>query len=139
MHNFNYQESYLDYSTMEIEKIEAIWKELSMILLTFGLTVLAWIFFRAENLGHAFSYIAEIFSTSLLDIPRFTGMKSALVSLVLICVLLVIEWLGRDQQYAIQHLGFKWKRPVRYSFYYAILLAIFWFSGKEQAFIYFQF
>ena len=36
-------------------------KELTFMLLTFGLTVFAWIFFRAENIGHAISYISEIF------------------------------------------------------------------------------
>ena len=34
-------------------------------LLTFGLTVFAWIFFRAENIGHAFNYISEILSKSI--------------------------------------------------------------------------
>ena len=32
-------------------------KEILQIGVTFGLTVFAWIFFRAENLGHAFGYI----------------------------------------------------------------------------------
>ena len=43
-------------------------KEFFQILITFGLTVFAWIFFRAENIGHAFSYISEIFSTSLISV-----------------------------------------------------------------------
>jgi len=40
-------------------------KEVSFMLLTFGLTVFAWIFFRAENIGHAISYVSEILSPSL--------------------------------------------------------------------------
>ena len=36
-------------------------RELFAMLTTFTLTVFAWIFFRAENIGHAFSYIKEIF------------------------------------------------------------------------------
>jgi len=40
-------------------------KEVYFMLLTFGLTVFAWIFFRAENIGHAISYISEILSPSL--------------------------------------------------------------------------
>ena len=32
-------------------------RELSLMLLTFSLTVFAWIFFRADNIGHAISYI----------------------------------------------------------------------------------
>ncbi len=52
---------------------------------------------------------------------------------------MVIEWLGREQQYAIAKLGLKWKSPLRYAMYYAIIIAIFWFAGKDQQFIYFQF
>ena len=59
--------------------------------------------------------------------------------LFLIGVFVFIEWLGREHQFAIQNLGIKWKRPIRYAMYYAIIIAIFWFGGKEQQFIYFQF
>jgi D-alanyl-lipoteichoic acid acyltransferase DltB (MBOAT superfamily) len=114
-------------------------KELSFMLLTFGLTVFAWIFFRAENIGHAFNYISEILSTSLFEIPKLSGMRSALITIVLTCAFILIEWLGREQQFAIQNFGIKWKRPLRYAMYYAIIIAIFWFGGHEQQFIYFQF
>lgn len=114
-------------------------KELSFILLTFGLTVFAWIFFRAENIGHALSYISEILSTSLFSIPKFAGMGRALITIILVAIFVLVEWLGREGQYAISHFGFKWKRPIRYAMYYTIIIAIFWFGGKEQQFIYFQF
>lgn len=110
-------------------------KEVSFMLLTFGLTVFAWIFFRAENIGHAISYISEIFSSSLFTIPEIRPRNLIL----LIIFFVFIEWLGREGQYAISQLGIKWKRPLRYAMYYAIIIAIFWFGGKEQQFIYFQF
>jgi len=114
-------------------------KELSYMMLTFGLTVFAWIFFRANNIGHAISYISEILSPSLFSIPKFIGMRSALTTIVLVVIFVLVEWKGREGQYAIAHLGIKWKRPIRYAMYYAIIIAIFWFGGKEQQFIYFQF
>lgn len=52
---------------------------------------------------------------------------------------MLIEWVGREEQYAIGKLGLKWKSPFRYALYYAIIIAIFWFAGKEQQFLYFQF
>ena len=110
-------------------------KELSFMLLTFGLTVFAWIFFRAEDMGHAISYISEIFSSSLFTIPTIRPRNLIL----LIMIFVFIEWLGREGQFAIQNLGVKWKRPIRYVMYYALIIAIFWFGGKEQQFIYFQF
>jgi len=110
-------------------------KELSYILLTFGLTVFAWIFFRANNIGHAKSYISEIFSGSLFSLPQVLPTSTIL----LVMIFVIIEWLGREGQYAISNLGINWKRPLRYAMYYAIIIVIFWFGGKEQQFIYFQF
>ena len=63
----------------------------------------------------------------------------SIITIILVIVFVLIEWKGREGQYAIAHLGIKWKRYFRYAFYYAIILAIFLFGGKEQQFIYFQF
>lgn len=52
---------------------------------------------------------------------------------------MLIEWNGRDEDYAIANLGMKWKRPVRYALYYGIMFALVWFQGEQQEFIYFQF
>lgn len=114
-------------------------KEFFLMLLTFSLTVFAWIFFRAANLEHAISYISEILSPSLLTIPDFANMRRALTLMILICIFVLIEWAGREQQYAIAHIGIKLKRPLRYAMYYTIILTIIWFGGREQQFIYFQF
>ena len=114
-------------------------KELSFMLLTFVLTVFAWIFFRAENIGHAFSYISEILSTSIFEVPRFPDRIDALITLCLVSLFIFVEWFGREGQYAIEKIGLKWKRPIRYVMYYAIIIVIVWFGGKEQQFIYFQF
>jgi len=110
-------------------------KELFQISFTFSLTVFSWIFFRAENIGNAFSYVSGIFSKSLFSLPEIFPFNIML----LICLFVMIEWLGRDQEYAIAKLGQIWNKPIRYAFYYAIILAIICFSGKEQQFIYFQF
>jgi D-alanyl-lipoteichoic acid acyltransferase DltB (MBOAT superfamily) len=114
-------------------------KEFFNILLTFGLTVFAWIFFRAENIGHAWSYLSTIFSKSLFTIPHFLEIRTALYTLIFIIIFVVIEWIGRNEQYAIAKLGFTWKRIIRYAMYYSIILAIFLFMRKQQQFIYFQF
>ncbi len=113
--------------------------EFGLIILTFSLTVLTWIFFRAENIGHAFNYLATIFSGSLFTIPSFYGASRSVVTLALIFCFVLIEWAGREQQYAIARLGYKWKQPFKYALYYAFIFLILWFGGKEQQFIYFQF
>tara|TARA_B100000212_G_C27366475_1_gene530563 strand:- start:561 stop:1940 length:1380 start_codon:yes stop_codon:yes gene_type:complete len=118
-------------------------KDIIAITLTFSFTLFAWIFFRAENLIHAFSYIGEIFSSSLFILPNgsdFIGTTlHPFTILLLIGVFLIIEWFGRGDQYAIAKLVDRWKSPLRYAMYYAIIIAIFWFGGNEQQFIYFQF
>ena len=114
-------------------------REFFLMVSTFGLTVFAWIFFRAESVGHAMSFISEIFSSSLFTVPIFDGKKHALETFLLIVLFVLVEWNGREEQYAIASLGLSWKRPLRYAMYYAIFIALFWFGGKEQQFIYFQF
>jgi len=120
-------------------KLLPSFKELSFMLLTFGLTLFAWIFFRAENIGHAFNYISEILSTSIFELPKFSGMSKALIISTLIGIFLLIEWQGRENQYAIEKFGLKWRKTFRWSFYFIIITTLFIFSGKEQQFIYFQF
>lgn len=118
-------------------------KEFSQIIITFHLTVFAWIFFRAESIHHATNYISGIFSSSIFSIPQFEKTKQAYIILALIGIFVLIEWFGREEQYAIAKLGHNWKRPLRYAFYYAIIITIFikifLFSGQDQQFIYFQF
>ena len=83
-------------------KLLPSFRELIAMLSTFLLTVFAWIFFRAENINHAFSYITSIFSSSILNMPEFSGMDNALIILCLILFFLVIEWLGRKDKFAIE-------------------------------------
>ena len=104
-------------------------------LTTFSLTVFAWIFFRADSVTHALNYIGSIFSKSLFAYPSVFP----LVPLGLVAVFIAIEWLGREQPYALAHVGFGLPKPIRWATYYALVLAIFYFAGSEQQFIYFQF
>jgi D-alanyl-lipoteichoic acid acyltransferase DltB (MBOAT superfamily) len=114
-------------------------KELLSMLLTFGLTVFAWIFFRAENISHAFSYVAGILSTSLFEPPKYHGMYRSLITIFLVGVFVLIEWLGEKGNMQFPIWGLSGSAPFRYAMYYIIIIAIFLFSGKQQQFIYFQF
>jgi alginate O-acetylation protein len=115
-------------------------KELLSILTTFFLTVFAWIFFRAESVSQAFSYINRIFTKELLKLPIIIGSgKKELLVILLTMIFVIIEWIGRRNEYAIEKLFISNKRWIRWGFYYIILLVIFLMAGKEQEFIYFQF
>jgi alginate O-acetyltransferase complex protein AlgI len=110
-------------------------KEALSVVITFALTVFAWIFFRAENLSHAMGYIAGIFSTSLISPPE---MFPRMV-LMLVAMFLLIEWSGRENQHALAKLALNWPRALRYTFYYALVLLIVVYGGSNKQFIYFQF
>lgn len=114
-------------------------KEFFSMLATFGITVVAWVFFRAENIQHAINYLTKIFSSSLFQEPYFKDRTGAATTLILIFVFLMIEWSGRSNKYALENIEFLKSSKLRWSLYYAILFLIFYFTGESQQFIYFQF
>lgn len=114
-------------------------KETAQMLTTFSITVLAWVFFRAESVGQAISYLAKIFSPSLFQLPNHFGGSKAMLTLTFIALFMTLEWLGREHRFAIEKLGLKWSVSMRYAMYYLLILMIVFFGGEPQQFIYFQF
>ena len=113
-------------------------RELFAMLTTFTLTVFAWIFFRAENLTHAFSYVKGIFSYSIFEMPLLSNRFHAFITLCLILFFSLIEWAGRNNKFAIENLIEN--NILRYFIYLTIALLIMFFGNFEQnQFIYFQF
>lgn len=110
-------------------------KELFSIIITFLLAVFAWIFFRASSISSAFAYIKGLFSASLFTTPTVMPY----IVFFFIVFFMIVEWFGREQEYALNQFGLNWPRPVRQGFYMLLIVAIFLFSTKEQQFIYFQF
>ncbi len=119
-------------------------KELLGMTITFILTVFAWIFFRAIDLTHALQFIQGIFKANLFSMPYVIEESTGLpifpkLLLLIVGLFMTIEWIGREDQFAIQKFGLNWKRPLRYAFYYLIIISIFTYAGSNQQFIYFQF
>ena len=111
------------------------WLELKGMIITFSLTVFAWIFFRAENIEHALAYLKRIFTTSLFEIPSYRPSDL----FILIVLFFSVEWIGRNKSFAIEGLKlYQFKIP-KYLFYFVLVLIIFIFQGVKQDFIYFQF
>lgn len=108
-------------------------KEIGQISVTFFLTCIAWIFFRAENIGHAFSYIYEMFRYehgSLGDATQF---------LPLIGVMLLVEWIQREKKHPME----LEQRPVilYWGLNIALIIGMLLYgnTAEEMSFIYFQF
>ncbi len=121
-----------------MNKLIPSFRDVFNILLTFSLTVFAWIFFRAESVHHAIEYISGIFNASLFTIPDVK--TAAYATLILIAFFMLIEWIGREHQFALQDFLVKKPRFIRWLFYgFIILLIGLFLQTHETPFIYFQF
>ena len=114
------------------------YREFISMLLTFSLTVFAWIFFRADNINDAFNYINTIFSKSLFIKSELLSDIKSIKVIGLIIILIIVEWLGRTNKYALENIS-SFPKYLRWSVYLFILILLFVFQGSKQEFIYFQF
>jgi len=106
-----------------------LYNNLSMVL-TFLFVIITWVFFRAKNMDHGFSYFKGLFDASIIEIPG----KLAYIPLVLVMV--IWEWLQRKKKHA---LDFGFARPLRWLIYLVVTFFILYYFGNEQQFFYFQF
>lgn len=119
-------------------------KELFQMTTTFLLTVVAWVFFRAENILHAKEYLISMFS-GMIDLQYYieslhffrenVGLKFSLI----LIFFFILEWFGRKGLFTLSNFNTIKSIYFRWSFYFLIFGLTFWFGGKEQEFIYFQF
>ena len=112
-------------------------KETMQMALTFFLTVIGWIIFRAETMAQAVDYLTAMVSNKFFDASALFGVTCTFFGIVL----LAIEWLQRDKQHALQFSDVKPfnYRLVRWGIYYIIIMVIACYAGTSQTFIYFQF
>ena len=112
--------------------------ETAQMALTFVLAVIGWIIFRCEDMTQAVHFISRMFTALPDGMPVIYGKKGLLMGIVV----LLVEWLQRDKQHALQldpARGVLKYSAVRYVLYAAIVLAMFVMAGQVQTFIYFQF
>jgi alginate O-acetyltransferase complex protein AlgI len=104
-------------------------------IITLGVVLLAWIFFRAESTGQAITLIHRIVSGSFFRIPELLPVPVFLLTVFAF----VFEWQTRDHDHVLAGTGLAWPRLYRWSLYYSLLFAVIYFSGRGQQFIYYQF
>ncbi len=119
-------------------------KELVQMASTFAITVLAWVFFRAESVSHAIEYLKGTLSYSFFTLPQghhFIGSGIHPIAMfTLIAFFISIEWIGRTREYAIEKMLIKQHTTWRWSFYAFVIFLIGVFAQtSETPFIYFQF
>jgi len=105
-------------------------------LLTFTLVTFGNIIFRSETISAGFDYMRRIFDLSIFAMPL--KVMNVFIPITFIVALLVVEWIQRNKQHALDITGInnKW---IRRTIYLIIIFCIVWFTGKNETFIYFQF
>ena len=122
------------------DKPKDLFKDLTSMILTFTLITFTWIFFRADDLGHAFQYFHSLLNASLFSMPIVEKEGAALMTMFLICFMLIIEWLGRKNEYAIEKLLLHNSKKLRWGYYVFMIFVIAMYAEtNETPFIYFQF
>lgn len=106
------------------------------IIFTFISFSLIMVLFAVKDLTMAFDFYKQIFSKSLFIIPNFPFQKEIAI---LILFMLVVEWIARHKEHALQHFLFSKTRFVRWGFYYVLVFLIFLFYIAPKGYIYAQF
>ena len=110
-------------------------KETGQMLLTFFLAVVGWIIFRAESIGQAWEYVCGMCNASIINMPMmYVGTKK---SLMLATVMLVLEWLTRRKEHALQY-SRRFPSWAAWIFSMLMVLLMLEYAGNSQSFIYFQ-
>ncbi len=117
-------------------------KEFFQIAVTFFITVIAWIFFRADDLHHALNYLNILFSKSFFNLPikdlwTINTGNHIFYMIAFIFLFIIVEWLQRTKQYGLEINNLP--KLLRWSLYFIIAISCFLMNGIQQNFIYFQF
>lgn len=138
----NKNRRYVDSGIDEAKLLPGVGQFLQMVL-TFLLVTVGWVFFRAESVTDAFSYLCAMVSfgpgyfnvntlfASTTTLSNFT-LLFALLSIVL---LLVAEWMQRAKTHALDIAGWRYRGVI----YLLLMLFIYIAKGDSASFIYFQF
>ena len=113
-------------------------KEMGQMLLTFFLAVVGWIVFRANTIEEAWNFICRLLNKSLFSVPWLDSRHYYLPVIISIVLMLVVEWLQRNKEHAFDLSGIK-SHVLKFGIYYVMVAALFWFGGRAESFIYFQF
>lgn len=114
-------------------RILPTWKEFGQMLTTFVLVTVGRIMSRSENITNAFDYTRRIFTHW--NNP-FT--HNVLITIVYIAIMLVIEWIQRDKDHALDLSGIQ-SHLIKYTIYYALIILMILAYNSSENFIYFQF
>jgi D-alanyl-lipoteichoic acid acyltransferase DltB (MBOAT superfamily) len=106
--------------------------ELGQMGVTFFLTIVAWVFFRAASVGEALGYLRQMFMSGHFALPT-----NHLGPLAWIGILVAIEWIQRKKAHGFDFEGAP--TMLRWGTYLVVTVLLCWAFTIEKTFIYFQF
>jgi len=111
---------------------ETTWRDLHRCFMVFALFGFTLLIFRANNLTHLGEMGHALVYGSWLSVPM------GITALCYMVPLAVVEWLGRRQEFPLEHLSMPtW---CRWAIYWSLLVLIAYYStGQQVSYIYFQF
>ena len=119
---------------IQINSFTSFFKTLLKITVTFAITCIAWIFFRAKDISHVATYLTNLFSFHSFEIKYLSIERNNIEALFLIVFFLIIEWFGRTKQHPLEGNY----RMLKYALI-CILIMILGVFSEPKSFIYFQF
>lgn len=123
---------YVIHPKKKLATSHSTWKDLHKCLLTFFLFSLAVLSFRSPNLLHLRECLTVLFTGNYLTIPI------GLSALYYIVPFMVVEWMGRKQEFPIMKLPMP--AIARWALYWVLLFLIAFYSASDNIqYIYFQF
>ena len=122
-------------NTIAEGKLIPSFREFLQVLVTFSITVIAWIFFRAESISQAIGYIGRVFSPNFLSLPN----NPPILLLYLIGFLILLEWVQREKEHGLEIDPKTTFWGLRYGLYTFLAISIDLIGGANEQFIYFQF
>lgn len=118
----------------------ARFSDISKIVLTFILTLFAWVFFRADSVSHAGNMIASTVEGILVNPMEILSFwRPYKFVLFAVFVFTAIEWLNREKKHVLENIRLAHSKFLRWSLYLILILVIYYFKGEQQEFIYFDF
>jgi D-alanyl-lipoteichoic acid acyltransferase DltB (MBOAT superfamily) len=122
----------------EIKTDKYVFKQWLSIVFTFFLVTFAFVFFRADNLSQALSFLGRIIRLEDgLNLLKLFEIKQLVSVLLFSVVLFIVEWYQKDKKHGLDIA--EYKLPVRHAVYYAVLFMILFSFQTDRIFIYFQF
>ncbi len=103
---------------------------------TLSVVVVGFTFFRANSIAQAVEMFSQLNIPEVLERP--TVLPTISVGAVFI-LFFIIEFIGRQYEYAIELFFAGQNKIVRWSFYYLLIFIIFYLYNSPNQFLYFQF